>query len=164
MTRGSRPRPRWGMIDAMSAGPASALRDAKAGSLQIAGSAVVLGAARLGEGSLVAQGAVIRSLGGGVEVGTGSAVIENCVVVGNPEMPATVGRGTGFGHRCLVSGASVGDLCEVGNASVLMPGARLGDRVFLGEGTLVPPGMGLAGARFRVRSCFLAKTPRASRL
>ena len=37
-------------------------------------------------------------------------------------------------------GANVGDLCEIGNASILMPGARLGDRVFLGEGTLVPAG------------------------
>jgi carbonic anhydrase/acetyltransferase-like protein (isoleucine patch superfamily) len=34
----------------------------------------------------------------------------------------------------------VGDLCEIGNASILMPGARLGDRVLLGEGTLVPAG------------------------
>ena len=40
-------------------------------------------------------------------------------------------------------GATVGDLCEIGNASKLMPGARLGDRVFLGEGTLVPAGMTL---------------------
>jgi carbonic anhydrase/acetyltransferase-like protein (isoleucine patch superfamily) len=48
-----------------------------------------------------------------------------------------------FGHRCLVVGATVGDLCEIGNASILMPGARLGDRVFLGEGTLVPSGMQL---------------------
>lgn len=37
-------------------------------------------------------------------------------------------------------GATVGDLCEIGNASILMPGARVGDRVFLGEGTLVPEG------------------------
>jgi carbonic anhydrase/acetyltransferase-like protein (isoleucine patch superfamily) len=43
----------------------------------------------------------------------------------------------------MVVGATVGDLCEVGNASILMPGARLGDRVFLGEGTLVPPGVRL---------------------
>ena len=48
-----------------------------------------------------------------------------------------------FGHRCIVVGAAVGDLCEIGNASVLVPGARLGDRVFLGEGTLVPTGMSL---------------------
>jgi carbonic anhydrase/acetyltransferase-like protein (isoleucine patch superfamily) len=124
----------------MSAGPGSALSAPRVDSLQIAGSAVVLGTARLGEGSLLAQGAVIRSYGGGVEVGAGSAVIENSVVVGHAGMPTAIGRRTTFGHRCKVVGATVGDLCEIGNASTLMPGARLGDRVFLGEGTLVPAG------------------------
>jgi carbonic anhydrase/acetyltransferase-like protein (isoleucine patch superfamily) len=124
----------------MTAGPGSALDALRSDSVQIAHSAVVLGRARLGEGSLLAQGAVIRSSGAGVEVGTGSAVIENSVVVGNSDIPTVIGRRTTFGHRCKVMGAVVGDLCEIGNASILMPGARLGDRVFLGEGTLVPPG------------------------
>jgi carbonic anhydrase/acetyltransferase-like protein (isoleucine patch superfamily) len=124
----------------MSAGPGSAVSESRAGALHIAGSAVVLGTARLGEGSLLAQGAVIRSSGTGVEVGTGSAVIENSVVVGNSTIPTIIGRRTTFGHRCKVIGATVGDLCEIGNASILMPGATVGDRVFLGEGTLVPPG------------------------
>jgi carbonic anhydrase/acetyltransferase-like protein (isoleucine patch superfamily) len=109
----------------------------------IANSAVVVGTTRLGEGSLLAEGAVIRSHDAGVEVGTGSAVLENSVVIGNSVIPTTIGRRTTFGHRCMVVGATVGDLCEIGNASILMPGARLGDRVFLGEGTLVPAGMTL---------------------
>jgi carbonic anhydrase/acetyltransferase-like protein (isoleucine patch superfamily) len=127
----------------MSAGPANARRQAEAGAPQIARSAVVIGIARLGEGSLLAEGAVIRSRDAGVEVGTGSAVLENSVVVGNSMIPTTIGRRTTFGHRCMVIGATVGDLCEIGNASKLMPGARLGDRVFLGEGTLVSAGMTL---------------------
>jgi carbonic anhydrase/acetyltransferase-like protein (isoleucine patch superfamily) len=127
----------------VSAGPATAFRESAAGALQIARSAVVVGTARLGEGSLLAEGAVIRSHGTGVEVGTGSAVLENSVVVGNSMIPTTIGRRTTFGHRCIVIGASVGDLCEIGNASIVMPGARLGDRVFLGEGTHVPAGMTL---------------------
>jgi carbonic anhydrase/acetyltransferase-like protein (isoleucine patch superfamily) len=127
----------------MSLGPADAPSAAEVGAPQIAGSAVLIGAARLGEGSLVAQGAVIRSHGDGVEVDTGSAVLENSVVIGSSRIPTTIGRRTVFGHRCLVVGATVGDLCEIGNASILMPGARLGDRVFLGEGTLVPTGMSL---------------------
>ena len=127
----------------MSAGPASALAAPQAGAPQIAGSAVVHGKARLGEGSLLAPGAVIRSHGTGVEIGTGSAVLENSVVVGHTGIPASIGRRSVFGHRCLVIGAAVGDLCEIGNASILMPGSRLGDRVFLGEGTLVPQGMTL---------------------
>ncbi len=127
----------------MSAGPANALGAVDAGSPQIAGSAVVLGAARLGEGSLLAEGAVIRSGDSGVGVGAGSAVLENSVVVGNDGIPTTIGRRTVFAHRCLVIGATVGDMCEIGNASTLMPGAQVGDRVFLGEGTLVPSGMTL---------------------
>ena len=127
----------------MNAGPATAFRESAAGALQIARSAVVIGAARLGERSLLAEGAVIRSHGAGVEVGTGSAVLENSVVVGNSMIPTTIGRRTTFGHRCMVIGAVIGDLCEIGNASIIMPGARLGDRVFLGEGTLVPAGLTL---------------------
>src|SRR5262249_7280357 len=65
------------------------------------------------------------------------------VVIGTAAIPTSIGRRTVFGHRCVVVGAAVGDLCEIGNASILMPGARLGRRVFLGEGTLVPSGMTL---------------------
>jgi carbonic anhydrase/acetyltransferase-like protein (isoleucine patch superfamily) len=125
----------------VSAGPATAFREANTGGPQIARSAVVVGTARLGEGSLLAEGAVIRSHEGAVSVGTGSAVLENSVVVGNAAMPTSVGRRSVFGHRCMVVGATVGDMCEIGNASVLMPGATVGSRVFLGEGTLVPGGM-----------------------
>ena len=127
----------------MTTGPATAPGNRAAGSVEIAPSATLLGSALFGEGSLLAQGAVVRSPVGGVELGAGSAVLENSVVVGTPALPTAIGRRTVFGHRCLVIGAAVGDLCEVGNASVLMPGARLGHRVFLGEGTLVPAGMTL---------------------
>jgi carbonic anhydrase/acetyltransferase-like protein (isoleucine patch superfamily) len=108
---------------------------------ELAGSAVIVGRALLGDRSLLSEGAVIRSRTTSVAIGTGSAVIENAVVVGTPTMPVHIGRRTVFGHRCLVIGAGVGDLCEVGNASILMPGAQLGDRVFLGEGTVVPAGV-----------------------
>jgi carbonic anhydrase/acetyltransferase-like protein (isoleucine patch superfamily) len=123
----------------------AAVRPVSASTLapQMASSAVIVGRALLGDRSLLSEGAVIRSRATSVAIGTGSAVIENAVVVGTPTMPVHIGRRTVFGHRCLVIGASVGDLCEVGNASILMPGAQLGDRVFLGEGTLVPTGMAL---------------------
>jgi carbonic anhydrase/acetyltransferase-like protein (isoleucine patch superfamily) len=126
---------------AMSVGPANVVVDTKGeGSPQVASSAVVVGAATLGHDAGLAEGAVIRATDGAVEIGTGSYVLENSVVVSCAGNPAVIGRRTVFGHRCLVIGAQVGDLCEIGNASVLMPGARLGDRVFLGEGTVVPAG------------------------
>jgi carbonic anhydrase/acetyltransferase-like protein (isoleucine patch superfamily) len=126
----------------MSSGPAYAPVSG-ADTPQIASSAVVVGTARFGEGSLLAEGAVVRSYGTGVDVGTGSAVLENSVAIGTSKSPTSIGRRSVFGHRCMIVGATVGDLCEIGNASVLMPGARLGNRVFLGEGTLVAAGMTL---------------------
>ena len=113
-------------------------------SFEIVGSAVVVGAARFGADALLAQGAVVRSPDAdAVTIGAGSAVLENSVVVGDARAQTVIGRRTVFGHRCLVLGATLGDLCEIGNASILMPGAVVGDRVFLAEGTLVPSGMTL---------------------
>jgi UDP-3-O-[3-hydroxymyristoyl] glucosamine N-acyltransferase len=116
----------------MSDGPSNAVfTDTNAP--HVATSAIVVGAARMGEGSLLAQGAVVRSQAMSVEIGGGSAVLENCVVIGSARLSTRIGRRSVFGHRCTVIGATVGDLCEIGNASVLMPGARLGDRVSSGR-------------------------------
>ncbi len=107
----------------------------------VAGSAVLAGSIHLGAGALLAQGLVVRSQGGThVSIGNNSAILENGVVVGWPGSPVQIGQRTVFGHRCQVVGATVGDLCEIGNGAILMPGARLGDGCILGEGTLVPAG------------------------
>src|SRR5438270_344712 len=106
----------------------------------VAGSARVLGRMRLGASATIAQGTVVRSLYDSVELRNHSVVLENSVVIGTPAQPVRIGRRTVFGHRSQVIGASVGDLCEIGNGSILLPGARLGDRCFLGEGTLIPSG------------------------
>ena len=76
----------------MSAGPADTTIDSDSGAPQIARSAVVIGSARMGEASVLAEGAVVRSYGTGVEVGTGSAVLENSVVIGTSTIPAIIGR------------------------------------------------------------------------
>ncbi len=108
---------------------------------EIAGSAVVIGEVWLGAGTLLAQGLVVRSVAGGVRIGNHSAVLENGLVWGTPEHPTEIGQRTAFGHRACVLGASVGNLCEIGNGALLLPGSRLGDGCVLGEGTLIPAGM-----------------------
>lgn len=82
---------------------------------QIAGSAVVLGDAHIGAGAILAQGLVVRAHGGAVSIGNHSAVLENGVVVGTPKHPVRVGQRTVFGHRATIIGATVGNLCEIGN-------------------------------------------------
>jgi len=118
-------------------------RSPEADSPQVAPSGAVLGLLRAGPGCLVAQGAVIRTPGGSVELGARSALLENSVAVGTAEEPVTIGQKAVFGHRCVVIGAAVGDLCEIGNGSILLAGARLGRGCILGEGTLVPAGVTL---------------------
>ncbi|WP_246356706.1 gamma carbonic anhydrase family protein [Pyxidicoccus fallax] len=107
----------------------------------MASSARVLGKVLLGPGAIIAQGAVIRSHAGAVRLGAGSAVLENAVVIGTPELPTSVGERVVLGHRSIVIGAEVGPLCEVGNGAIIMPGARLGARCMVGEGALIPAGM-----------------------
>src|SRR5438874_6402871 len=107
---------------------------------QVASTGAILGLLRAGPGCQIAQGAVIRTPGGAVELGAGSALLENGVAIGTAEEPVSIGQKVVFGHRCVVIGAAVGDLCEIGNGSILLAGARLGRGCILGEGTLVSPG------------------------
>jgi carbonic anhydrase/acetyltransferase-like protein (isoleucine patch superfamily) len=108
---------------------------------EIAGSAVILGDVHVGAGAILAQGLVVRAAHrAAVLIGNHSAVLENGVVVGTAAHPVRIGQRTVFGHRAAIIGATVGDLCEIGNGAILMPGSRLGNGCILGEGTLVPPG------------------------
>jgi carbonic anhydrase/acetyltransferase-like protein (isoleucine patch superfamily) len=106
---------------------------------EIAGSAVVLGEVHVGAGAILAQGLVVRAQGASVSIGNYSAILENGVAIGTPEHPVLVGQRTVFGHRATIVGSTIGDMCEIGNGSILMPGSRLGRGCILGEGTLVPP-------------------------
>jgi carbonic anhydrase/acetyltransferase-like protein (isoleucine patch superfamily) len=106
---------------------------------QIAPSAVLIGEVHVGAGAILAQGLVVRAHSRAVSIGNHSAVLENGVVIGTPQHPVRVGQRTVFGHRATIVGATVGDLCEIGNGAILMPGSRLGNGCILGEGTLVPP-------------------------
>jgi carbonic anhydrase/acetyltransferase-like protein (isoleucine patch superfamily) len=106
----------------------------------IADSAVLLGPVWIGAGVVLAQGTVVRSHEATVSIDNHSAVLENSSVVGTSDHPVAIGQRTVFGHRCQVIGARIGDLCEVGNGTILMPGAVLGDGCILGEGTLIGPG------------------------
>jgi carbonic anhydrase/acetyltransferase-like protein (isoleucine patch superfamily) len=84
----------------------------------------ILGTVRAGPGVLVAQGTVIRSRGGSVSVGAGSAVLENAVVVGTPEHPVSVGRRTVFGHR-----SRLGLGCVVRAGAVVKQRSHFGEHV-----------------------------------
>lgn len=119
---------------------ASSLPEAAAEHFTKAASARIHGSVRLGLDAHLAQGAVVRSINKGVVIANDSMVLENCAILGRPEMPTRIGRKVVFGHRVTLAGATLGDLCEIGNNALIMPGARLGDWCILGEGALIPEG------------------------
>lgn len=106
-----------------------------------ADSARIHGAVKLGRDVHLAQGAVIRSLNEGVSIGDHSMVLENCAILGRPQSSTRIGNKVVFGHRTTVIGATLGDLCEIGNNAIIMTDARIGAWCILGEGTLIPEGM-----------------------
>lgn len=69
----------------MSRGPAAETRSHER--VNVASTAVAVGTAQLGDGALLAQGAVLRSENLHLTIGAGSAVLENPVVVGTGEIP-----------------------------------------------------------------------------
>ncbi|HAE43593.1 MAG TPA: carbonic anhydrase/acetyltransferase [Clostridiales bacterium] len=109
--------------------------------IRIAESARVLGKLRIGTGAYIAQGTVVRSMAGNIQIGNNSMVLENSVIVGSREFPVDIGSKTVFGHKSIVLGASIGDLCEIGNKTIFMPGSKMGTMCITGEGTLIPTGM-----------------------
>jgi len=105
--------------------------------IKIAESARIIGEVELGEASYLAQGAIIRSHQG-VRLGNNTWVLENSTVIGTKKQPTLIGSKTVFGHKCVVLGATIGNLCEIGNGSIFMPGSKIGDRCIFGESTIVP--------------------------
>jgi carbonic anhydrase/acetyltransferase-like protein (isoleucine patch superfamily) len=84
--------------------------------------------ARLVEaGTILDEDAVVRSQQEALSIGIHSPALENSSVVGTNAHPVVIGQRTVFGHRCHVIGARIGNLCKIGNCSILMPGALLGD-------------------------------------
>lgn len=108
------------------------------GKVKIEESARLIGKLRLGDEVYVSQGTTLRSKNDSVKISNTSWVLENSVVIGTDEHPVKVGSKTVFGHKCIINGAEIGNLCEIGNGVIMLPGAKIGDMCIFGEGTLIP--------------------------
>lgn len=113
----------------------------------IAETAVVIGDAALGDDVSIWPATVVRGDVNRIEIGTETNIQDGCVLhvtqrsTTQPDgFPLIVGRGVTVGHRVVLHGCTIGDLCLIGIGAIVMDGAVLEDRVMLGAGALVPPG------------------------
>lgn len=109
--------------------------------IKIDESARLIGRVRLGNGTYIGQGSILRSTDDSISIENTSWVLENSVLIGTPLHPLRVGQKTVFGHKCIAIGTEIGNLCEIGNGVIILPGSKIGDMCIFGEGTLIPEGM-----------------------
>lgn len=107
--------------------------------INISETSKIIGKVRIGTGSIIAQGTILRSEDNSITIGNDSYVLENSVIIGTKNHPVKVGSKTVFGHKCTVIGATLGDLCEVGNSVTILEGAKIGNMCIFGEGVIIPP-------------------------
>lgn len=113
----------------------------------IAESAAVIGDATLGDDVSIWPMTVLRGDVNRIEIGAATNIQDGCVLhvtqrtASNPDgFPLVVGSGVTVGHRVVLHGCTVGDLCLIGIGAIIMDGAVIEERVMVGAGALVPPG------------------------
>ncbi len=102
-------------------------------SVYIAPNAVVTGDVTLGENASVWYGAVLRGDSGGIRIGAGTNIQDNCVL----HEQTSVGDGCTVGHGAIVHGCTIGARCMVGMGAIVLSGAVIGDDCLIGAGALV---------------------------
>ena len=125
----------------------------------VADSALVIGNVSLGADVSIWPMTVLRGDVHRIEIGEGTNIQDSCVLhvtrhaPDSPDgYPLLVGAGVTVGHRVVLHGCTVGDLCLIGIGAILMDGAVVEDRVIVGAGTLVPPGKRLESGYLYVGS------------
>ncbi len=110
-------------------------------------SAVVIGAASIGDDSSIWPGAIIRADMHEVHVGKRTSIQDGAVLhvthksSYNPNgWPLTVGDDVTVGHQACLHGCAIGNEALIGIGAIVLDGAIIEHRVILGAGSLVPPG------------------------
>ncbi len=99
--------------------------------------ATVIGNVRIGENTWIGPGAVLRGDYGTIEVGSFSAVEDNCVLHARPGEKTVIGDHVTLGHGSVVHTAHVKDWAVVGMGAVVSDFAEVGEWAAIGEGAVV---------------------------
>ncbi|MBK8575525.1 MAG: gamma carbonic anhydrase family protein [Elusimicrobia bacterium] len=103
-------------------------------------SAEVIGDVRLGGGTSVWPGAVLRGDIERIVVGDGSNIQDNVVVHTDHGVPTWVGRNVTVGHGAILHSCRVGDGALIGMGAILLGRSVVGKGALVGAKSLVSPG------------------------
>ena len=103
--------------------------------------AALVGNVVIGRDVYVGPGAAIRGDWGGIEIGDGCNVQENCTVHMFPGITVVLEPSAHIGHGAIVHGARIGRNALIGMNAVIMDNATVGDECIVGALTFVPADM-----------------------
>ena len=106
----------------------------------VAPGAYVIGKVRVGEGSSVWYGAVLRGDLDEIVVGARTSIQDNAVVHMDAGFPVSIGDDRVVGHAAVVHGCEIGDRCLVGMNATVLTGAKIGEGSVVAAGAMVPEG------------------------
>lgn len=107
----------------------------------IAPSATIIGDVRIGPGASIWYGAVLRGDTERIEIGDETNIQDLTTVHADPGSPCRIGKRVGVGHRAILHGCVVEDLCLIGMGSILLNDAVIGTGSVVAAGAVVPEGM-----------------------
>ena len=103
--------------------------------------ATVTGNVTIGRDVYVGPGAAIRGDWGGIEIGDGCNVQENCTIHMFPGVTVVLEPSAHIGHGAIVHGARIGRNSLIGMNAVIMDNAVVGAECIVGALTFVPADM-----------------------
>ena len=103
--------------------------------------ATVTGNVVIGRDVYVGPGAAIRGDWGGIEIGNGCNVQENCTIHMFPGVTVVLEPSAHIGHGAIVHGARIGRNSLIGMNAVIMDNATVGAECIVGALTFVPADM-----------------------
>ena len=120
----------------------------------LAPNATIVGDVRIGAGSSIWFGSVLRGDTELIKIGCNTNVQDLCLLHADPGHPCVLGNRVTLGHGAIVHGAQIGDDVMISMRSVVMNGVKVGAESIIGagavvvEGAEIPPGsvvMGVPG-------------------
>lgn len=106
----------------------------------VAPGAQVIGRVRLGAGTGIWFGAVLRGDNEWLDVGEATNIQENCVLHTDMGYPLTIGRDCTIGHKAMLHGCTIGEGSLIGMGATVLNGARIGRGCLIGACALVTEG------------------------
>lgn len=102
----------------------------------------IIGDVEIGEDATVFFNAVLRGDIESIRIGRGTNIQEHVLIhTSHGLSPAIVGENVTVGHRAIIHGCSVGNLCLIGMGATLLDNAVIGEGSIIGAHTLIPKGV-----------------------